>query len=64
MAAPTQDQDLLPEQTEGFKVGEKKTMAEIDKLGTSSFSSLDYVSTDLYFAHRVLLSFLPGLSTG
>ena len=31
--ASHQAEDLLPDQTEGFKVGEKKTMAEIDKLG-------------------------------
>lgn len=28
------EQDLLPDQTEGFKVGEKKTMDEYNKLGT------------------------------
>jgi hypothetical protein len=33
MASASNEQDLLPEQTEGFKVGEKKTMAEYDKLG-------------------------------
>jgi hypothetical protein len=27
--------DLLPEQTEGFKVGEKKTLDEYHKMGTS-----------------------------
>ena len=28
--------DLLPEQTAGFKVGEKKTLDEYNKLGTSN----------------------------
>ncbi|CZS88743.1 probable rho GDP dissociation inhibitor [Rhynchosporium agropyri] len=32
MASASQDQDLLPDQTEGFKVGEKKTMDEYSKL--------------------------------
>ncbi|PVH83561.1 putative Rho GDP-dissociation inhibitor [Cadophora sp. DSE1049] len=32
MASSSNDQDLLPEQTEGFKVGEKKTMDEYSKL--------------------------------
>lgn len=31
------EHDLLPEQTEGFKVGEKKTMDEYDKLGMLYF---------------------------
>jgi hypothetical protein len=31
--ASAQDQELLPDQTEGFKVGEKKTMDEYHKLG-------------------------------
>jgi Rho GDP-dissociation inhibitor len=34
MASSTNEQDLLPDQTEGFKVGEKKTMDEYHKLGT------------------------------
>jgi len=33
MSAPQNDNDLLPEQTQGFKVGEKKTMDEINNLG-------------------------------
>ncbi|CAG8949211.1 hypothetical protein HYFRA_00004834 [Hymenoscyphus fraxineus] len=32
MASASHDQDLLPETTEGFKVGEKKTMDEYSKL--------------------------------
>jgi len=32
MASASNDQDLLPEQTEGFKVGEKKTMDEYNNL--------------------------------
>lgn len=34
MASASTEQDLLPDQTEGFKVGEKKTMDEYNKLGT------------------------------
>jgi hypothetical protein len=33
MASSSKDEDLLPEQTEGFKVGEKKTIDEYHKLG-------------------------------
>jgi Rho GDP-dissociation inhibitor len=33
MASESNEQDLLPEQTEGFKVGEKKTIDEYHKLG-------------------------------
>jgi hypothetical protein len=33
MASSSNEQDLLPDQTEGFKVGEKKTMDEYHKLG-------------------------------
>lgn len=36
MSAPPNDNDLLPEQTQGFKVGEKKTMDEINNLGKQS----------------------------
>jgi Rho GDP-dissociation inhibitor len=34
------DNDLLPEQTEGYKVGEKKTMDEYEKMGEPSPSIL------------------------
>jgi hypothetical protein len=37
MASSSHDQELLPEQTEGFKVGEKKTMDEYNKLGMLFF---------------------------
>jgi hypothetical protein len=37
MASSSHDQELLPEQTEGFKVGEKKTMDEYNKLGMLCF---------------------------
>jgi hypothetical protein len=30
------NEDLVPEQTEGFKVGEKKTIDEYQKLGEST----------------------------
>jgi len=33
MASSSHEHDLLPDQTEGFKVGEKKTMDEYHKLG-------------------------------
>lgn len=33
MASSAADNDLLPEQTEGFKVGEKKTMDEYKSMG-------------------------------
>jgi len=33
MSSANNDQDLLPDQTEGFKVGEKKTIDEYTKLG-------------------------------
>jgi hypothetical protein len=34
MASNTNNDDLLPEQTEGYKVGEKKTIDEYHKMGT------------------------------
>jgi hypothetical protein len=37
MASAANDQELLPEQTEGFKVGEKKTMDEYSKMGMHTF---------------------------
>jgi Rho GDP-dissociation inhibitor len=33
------EQDLLPEQTEGFKVGEKKTLDEYNNMGKNRFFS-------------------------
>lgn len=33
MASNAHTDDLLPEQTEGYKVGEKKTMDEYHKMG-------------------------------
>lgn len=49
MSAQNNDQDLLPEQTEGFKVGEKKTMDQINQLGEQPISyryggCLEYLS--------------------
>lgn len=35
MASTSNDPDLLPDQTEGFRVAEKKTMDEYNKLGRS-----------------------------
>jgi len=34
------DEELVPEQTEGFKVGQKKTIDEYQKLGNSLSHSL------------------------
>jgi hypothetical protein len=34
-------EDLVPEQTEGFKVGEKKTIDEYQKLGESTIHQVD-----------------------
>lgn len=36
MSTALGNEDLVPEQTEGFKVGEKKTIDEYQKLGESS----------------------------
>jgi Rho GDP-dissociation inhibitor len=33
----SQDQDLLPDQTQGFKVGQKKTMDEYNQMGMFTF---------------------------
>jgi hypothetical protein len=35
------NEDLVPEQTEGFKVGEKKTIDEYQKLGESTIYYAD-----------------------
>jgi len=37
MASSSNEHELVPEQTEGFKVGEKKTMDEYNKLGMFYF---------------------------
>jgi len=54
MSAPHNDQDLLPEQTEGFKVGEKKTMDEINKLGEPPEHYPKTTSTGSLALRRVL----------
>lgn len=38
--ASQDDHDLLPDQTEGFKVGEKKTLAEYKNMGRLQFHCL------------------------
>ena len=52
MSTPNPE-DLEPEQTEGFKVGEKKTIDEYQKLGTSSttnpFHTETHLLTDMNF---------------
>lgn len=35
--APEAEHELLPEQTEGFKVGEKKTIDEYKNMGKCAF---------------------------
>lgn len=37
MSNNPQEDELVPEQTEGFKVGEKKTIDEYQKLGKFTF---------------------------
>jgi Rho GDP-dissociation inhibitor len=37
MAEHIKEDELQPEKTEGFKVGEKKTLDEYEKLGTYFF---------------------------
>jgi hypothetical protein len=39
--APEAEHELLLEQTEGFKVGEKKTLDEYKNMGTCDLSSLN-----------------------
>ena len=39
MSTALGNEDLVPEQTEGFKVGEKKTIDEYQKLGESNHIS-------------------------
>jgi hypothetical protein len=65
MASSSKDEDLLPEQTEGFKVGEKKTIDEYHKLGMwyllfkSSFVEfilLVAVSTPIMFCFHSIMS--------
>lgn len=43
------DQELLPEQTEGFKVGQKRTIDEYHKMGT--FSTFPFVTWPLLLGH-------------
>lgn len=43
--ASSQDNDLIPEQTEGFKVGEKKTIDEYKQMGM--YSTLRRCSSDI-----------------
>lgn len=50
------DQDLLPEQTAGFKVGEKKTMDQINQLGMHQYWFMMLCSTDKALT-KVLLFF-------
>lgn len=59
MASASNEQDLLPDQTEGFKVGEKKTMDEYNKLG-AWFPALPHVHLRLlhFFFTAVALHLL------
>lgn len=67
MASAANDQDLLPDQTEGFKVGEKKTMDEYSKLGMFKAQTLHFLlpQTGFHFhiLHHLFLSFLLSAST-
>lgn len=56
MASASNDQELLPEQTEGFKVGEKKTMDEYNKLGECAFG----LGSDQKFVYHI--SNVPSIS--
>ena len=44
------EDDLAPSKTDGFKVGEKKTIDEYQKLGASDLTILPLVQN--YFANR------------
>lgn len=66
MASSSKDEDLLPEQTEGFKVGEKKTIDEYHKLGMwyllskllfVEFISLVAVSIPMIFCFHSLMTY-------
>lgn len=61
MASSVED-DLVPEQTEGFKVGEQKTIDEYQKLGRQ-LSSLPALFSQFAppFAHLPSLPFSPSL---
>jgi hypothetical protein len=65
MASSSNEQDLLPDQTEGFKVGEKKTMDEYHKLGMwlSHFSEYYYLSLCLFSARFGYLLVLAQTTT-
>jgi len=43
------DDELKPDQTEGFKVGEKKTIDEYHKLGTLVSALLQFASFSICF---------------
>lgn len=45
------EQDLLPEQTEGFKVGEKKTIDEYKNMGM--LTKILYVTSHKTFPHSL-----------
>lgn len=42
MSADPKPEDLQPEQTEGFKVGEKKTIEEYQQLGRSAANNTSH----------------------
>jgi hypothetical protein len=58
MASTSNDQDLLPDQTEGFKVGEKKTMDEYHKLGTFFYLLLAPPDSPLVYLAAIMSPFL------
>ncbi|THV49158.1 hypothetical protein BGAL_0208g00090 [Botrytis galanthina] len=44
--ADQQENELLPETTDGFKVGEKKTLDEYSKMANASGNVLDLVGVE------------------
>jgi hypothetical protein len=59
MASSSKDEDLLPEQTEGFKVGEKKTIDEYHKLGMLYLLSIVcgiHLACRRFYSYNILLS--------
>lgn len=51
MASSSADDDLVASKTEGFKVGEKKTVEEYAKLGMSGISQYSYSLIRLSASH-------------
>jgi hypothetical protein len=52
------EQDLLPDQTEGFKVGEKKTLDEYKNMGKREFACICKYCLISYMISTLLISYL------